>query len=139
MAGDHIAVAAGIYLEQVSILRKVTLEGRCAQQVTINGGIKSPVVQMRGGASGAILRGVTITGTGIGLYMAGVTAKDPDQNKLINLNVAVARSSSRHGTNRYTVLGCTMTRACCQRLQTFESQAHRIRSAGLSLGRFADS
>jgi len=32
--GDHIAVAAGTYMERVVIQRKVTLEGRCAQMVT---------------------------------------------------------------------------------------------------------
>jgi len=73
-AGAHVVVAAGTYKEQVSIQRKVTLEGRCAQQVTIDGGQQSPAVYIKDWASGAVLRGMTITGAGGGLYVYNVTA-----------------------------------------------------------------
>ena len=70
--GDHISIAAGTYKENINIQRKVTLEGRCAQKVTIAGGSKDPVVEMTKWASGAVLRGVTISGTGAGLDVDGV-------------------------------------------------------------------
>ena len=70
-AGDHIAVAAGKYKENVSISKKVTLEGRCAQQVTIAGTGTYQAVDMTQGASGTVLRGVTITGDGVGLWVNG--------------------------------------------------------------------
>jgi len=71
---DHIAVAAGTYVEQVIIKRKVTLEGRCARMVTIKVGQAKPAVEMTHWANGAVLRGVTITGAGYGLYIAAVSA-----------------------------------------------------------------
>ena len=70
--GDHIAVAAGTYVEQVSIQRKNILEGRCAQVVTIKVGLAKPAVEMKDWANGALLRGVTITGAGLGLRVQGV-------------------------------------------------------------------
>ena len=71
--GGHVAVAAGTYKETVSISRKVTVEGVCAQKVTIQGVGKYQAVDMAKGASGTVLRGVTITGTGIvGLWVNGV-------------------------------------------------------------------
>ena len=73
-ADDHIAVAAGTYVEQVIIKRKVTLEGRCARLVTIKVGQAKPAVEMTHWANGAVLRGVTITGAGYGLYIAAVSA-----------------------------------------------------------------
>ena len=71
-AGTHIAVAAGTYKEGVSIERKVTLEGRCAQKVTIASQGTSPAVEMKWWANGAILRGVTISGSAAGLNVDGV-------------------------------------------------------------------
>ena len=71
-AGTHIAVAAGTYKEDVSIERKVTLEGRCAQKVTIASQGTSPAVEMKWWANGAILRGVTISGSAAGLNVDGV-------------------------------------------------------------------
>ena len=71
-AGAHIAVASGTYLEQVSIVRKVKVEGRCSQQVIIDGGIKNPTVEMKGWSTGGALGGVTITGAGVGVWINGV-------------------------------------------------------------------
>jgi len=70
--GDHIAVAAGSYQEQVIIQRKVTLEGRCAQMVTINPGAQDPAVTLKNWANGAVLRGVTVTGPDTGIRVEGV-------------------------------------------------------------------
>ena len=72
-AGDHIAVAAGTYKESVSIERAVTLEGRCAQMVTISKDGGYAAVEMKSSASGAVLRGVTITGSGTGLRVSSLT------------------------------------------------------------------
>ena len=73
-AGAHIAVATGTYKENVSIVRKVTLEGRCAQKVTIVGMNTIPAVTMKKWANGTVLRGVTISGAGAGLNVDGVAA-----------------------------------------------------------------
>lgn len=70
--GDHIAVAAGTYQEDLTILRKVTLEGRCAQQVTIKGAGPGAAVEAKSWATGAVLRGLTITGAGKGVRLDGV-------------------------------------------------------------------
>ena len=73
-AGSHIAVAAGTYKECLEIQRKVTLEGRCAQLVTIVGTTKTlPAVGFLWWASGAVLRGVTVTGVTGGLWISGVS------------------------------------------------------------------
>ena len=72
-AGDHIAVSSGTYKENISVERKVTLEGRCAEKVTIAGGSSGATVVMTKWASGAVLRGVTISGAGVGLHVDGVT------------------------------------------------------------------
>ena len=71
-AGDHIAVAAGKYVEQIIIHRKVTLEGRCSQLVTINGGKANPTLEFKNWANESLMRGVTITGNGTGLWITGV-------------------------------------------------------------------
>ena len=71
-AGDHIAVAAGTYNKNITILRKVTLEGRCAKKVIIVGGSSYFAVEMKSWANGAILRDVTITGAGACLGVNGV-------------------------------------------------------------------
>ena len=78
-AGDHIAVAAGTYKENIGIVRKVTLEGLCAQKVAIVGSNSAyPTVQISLWASGAVLRGVTVTraifSAAPGLNVRGVSA-----------------------------------------------------------------
>jgi len=72
-AGDHIAVAAGTYYERVIIQRKITLEGRCAQMVTIKTVLAKPAVEMKSWANGSVIRGLTITGAGLGLWLDGVS------------------------------------------------------------------
>ena len=75
--GAHLAVAAGTYNENLNIKQKVTLEGRCAQKVTIKGTGKSVAVQVRLWADGTVIRGVTITSgnTGLGVDGLSVTAE----------------------------------------------------------------
>ena len=71
--GAHIAVAAGKYNETLIINRKVTLEGRCAIKVTVEGGNFSfsyPALFLIGGVD-IVIRGVTITGPFVGLNMEG--------------------------------------------------------------------
>ena len=68
-AGDHIALAAGTYNEEVIIVRKVIIEGRCAQMVTIDGGNNFSALRMTKWASGAIVRDVTITSNSRGIWI----------------------------------------------------------------------
>jgi len=73
--GEHIAVAAGTYNENLAIERKVTLEGRCAQMVTIAGsGSAYAALVLKNWASGSVVRGVTLKGSGVGLWVDGVAA-----------------------------------------------------------------
>jgi hypothetical protein len=58
--GAHVAVAAGAYPETLVITKKVVLEGRCAQLVTIRPAGGTATVDLR--ADGITLRGVTIGG-----------------------------------------------------------------------------
>lgn len=74
VAGDHIAVAAGTYNENVELIRKVHLEGRCASKVIISGDGAAAAVKVYKWATGAQLSGVTITGAGVGLKVDQVTA-----------------------------------------------------------------
>ena len=73
-AGDHIAVAAGAYNENISIERQVTLEGRCAKSVTIKSKKPYQAVEFSKWSTGAVLRGVTITGNGVGVSVDSVSA-----------------------------------------------------------------
>ena len=72
--GKHIAVAAGTYKENVSIMQKVTLEGVCASKVFIYGTGTSQAVDIGKGASGTRLEGVTITSGNSGLRVHSTTA-----------------------------------------------------------------
>ena len=74
-AGAHIAVAAGTYKEGVVIDKKVTLQGRCAQMMTITGAGKY-TVEVKSSATGSVLRHLAIKGADRGLlvYGASITA-----------------------------------------------------------------
>ena len=67
-----MAVAAGTYNKSLTITQKVTLEGRCAQKVTIKGTGIMAAVQARRGGSGAVLRGVTVISGAVGISVASV-------------------------------------------------------------------
>ena len=69
-AGVHIVVAAGTYTEDVVIDKKVTLEGRCAQKVTITGAGKY-TVEVKSSASGSVIRGLKIAGASRGVLVDG--------------------------------------------------------------------
>jgi len=68
--GDQVAVAAGAYSSPLSISEKVSLEGRCAQMVTITG--TTDAVTFWDKADKSTLRGVTITSGGAGLVIRAV-------------------------------------------------------------------
>ena len=74
-AGAHIAVAAGTYKEDLVIDKQATLEGRCAQMMTITGAGKY-TVEVKSSATGSVLRHLAIKGADRGLlvYGASVTA-----------------------------------------------------------------
>ncbi|MFH2010787.1 MAG: right-handed parallel beta-helix repeat-containing protein [bacterium] len=71
----QIAVAAGLYVERLIVGKSIRLEGRCAEQVTIQGdrflGQDRPPVTLNAGASGTTVRGVTLTGAAEGLLIDG--------------------------------------------------------------------
>jgi hypothetical protein len=71
-SGAQIAVAAGIYKEDLAIKQPLTIEGRCAQKVTITGQSKSAAaVEL---LAKVTLRGLTITGPGEGIRVTGAEA-----------------------------------------------------------------
>ncbi|MFH2005497.1 MAG: DUF1565 domain-containing protein [bacterium] len=73
--GGQIAVAAGEYLERLTISKPVRLSGRCAGQVTIRGqvflGDPLPALRIIGGGDGTTVRGVTLTGPDSGFEVTG--------------------------------------------------------------------
>ncbi len=70
-AGGVVAIAAGSYAESVAIAKPVRLWGRCAAQVTISG---KPAVAVANAAAASEIKGVAISGAGIGIDAQG--AKD---------------------------------------------------------------
>jgi hypothetical protein len=71
--GAILALAAGSYVEDVVIQNKpVRLWGVCPEQVSIAGtGAELAAVNVHSGASGTEVRGVALTGAGMGLYVNG--------------------------------------------------------------------
>lgn len=101
-AGAHIAIAAGTYVERLIIRRKVALEGRCAQQVTIKTGIPQPAVEFKGGSTGAELRGVTITSKDNGVYIDAAA---------VTLERVVVKGCESHGIYLYPLATLTLRRS----------------------------
>ena len=74
--GGRIALAAGDYAEPVTIDRPLELVGRCPSLVTLSGTqptpyTNDPVIVLADGAAGALVRGVRLSGAGIGLLAIG--------------------------------------------------------------------
>ena len=71
--GDHIAVAAGTYAENLTLNAPVTIAGRCPGLVIVqgqSGGAQDPpVVTLNASASGARLEGLRLTGPGAGVTL----------------------------------------------------------------------
>ncbi|MFH2009891.1 MAG: right-handed parallel beta-helix repeat-containing protein [bacterium] len=76
-SNGQVAVAAGNYQESVRITDPVQLTGRCSELVTITGqlllGAPQPALSVAYDAVGTALAGVTLTGPGYGLLIAGAT------------------------------------------------------------------
>ncbi len=68
-AGDVIAIADGVYAEDVVVDLPVTLFGLCPDLVTIDG--TAAAVTFGPGANGAALRAVSVTGSGVGVDIRG--------------------------------------------------------------------
>jgi hypothetical protein len=73
--GALVAVAAGDYAGAPVLDRPVRLAGRCSARVTLRGIVTrdatAPAVTIQAGAAGSAVRGVTLTGPGVGLRVAG--------------------------------------------------------------------
>ena len=71
-SGAQIAVAAGVYLEDLVVNKPVTLEGRCPELVTVKGYKADHKGTIQVTASGTVIRGLTVTGAhhGVVLYNA---------------------------------------------------------------------
>jgi hypothetical protein len=73
--GGPVALADGEYEEELSITRPVRLEGRCAARVLLRGlataDATTPAVTLLAGATGSEVRGVTVTGPGVGMRVTG--------------------------------------------------------------------
>ncbi len=72
-SGGQIAIAEGTYPERVTLDQPVSLVGRCPGRVTLEatsvGGQDPPVVTVGAAASGALIRGVRLTGPGPGVML----------------------------------------------------------------------
>jgi len=71
--GAVIAVAAGVYKEAVVLEKPLTIKGRCAHMVTIDGGALAPSVLIKGAqsAGAARIENVTIRGGAPGMDAVG--------------------------------------------------------------------
>jgi len=73
-AGATIIVGPGVYAESVVITRSVTLVGRCAAKVTIDGSGGFATLQVAGPAhpkAQVLVRGLTLVGKARGLHVGG--------------------------------------------------------------------
>jgi hypothetical protein len=72
-ASAVVAIAAGHYVESVSVSSPVTLWGRCPDQVTLEGTLSAgngvPAVTLQPTAGGTVLRGLRLTGPGAGVNL----------------------------------------------------------------------
>jgi hypothetical protein len=70
--GAIVAVAAGSYVESITLAKPVRLWGRCPSKVEIAGATAtSAVVSIVKGADGTIVRGLAIRGGRVGVFQAG--------------------------------------------------------------------
>ena len=109
--GAHIAVAAGIYQEDLNINAPMTIEGVCPQKVTIDGQGTGKYGTVDVFTNKTVLRGVTITGTrrGVEVFDIGASAL-LDRVAIVGCNgmgihvqlAHVAVRDSLIANNRYT-------------------------------------
>lgn len=98
-AGGLVAVAAGIYDENITIAGKaVRLWGICPDAVTITGGAPATVF-VGSGASGTVIGGVTVTGSSIGIGVTGAVDVLVDR--------VLIRNTASRGINLEALLGET--------------------------------
>ncbi|MFH2009461.1 MAG: right-handed parallel beta-helix repeat-containing protein [bacterium] len=112
LPGGQVAIAAGDYTERLSLNRPVRLTGRCAALVTIRGslflGNPAPAVTVAAGGTGTSIRGVTLTGPGVGLVVEGaqqVTAQELQVLDAGDMGIA-ARQEAELSLQRVVVARC---------------------------------
>ena len=104
-SGAHVAVAAGEYLEDLTINRPVTLEGRCPRMVTVKGYKTDHEATIRVTASGAVIRGLTVTGSHTGIELASATKVLVERCAVRdNAKIGLAAVFKSEGTVRYSLL-----------------------------------
>ena len=69
-SGAHIAVAAGEYLENLTINKPVTLEGRCPRMVTVKGYKTDRPATIQVTAAKTTIKGLSVTGVKVGVDIA---------------------------------------------------------------------
>lgn len=94
--GDVIAVDDGTYPETLTVVRSVTLAGRCAARVTIAGGGATSEPGIVVGATGVTVRGVTFTGWGQGASVerGSITFEETIFDANANIGVGVVDGAS---------------------------------------------
>ncbi|MFH2008621.1 MAG: right-handed parallel beta-helix repeat-containing protein [bacterium] len=114
-ANGQLAVAAGEYVERLVISKPVRLTGRCAELVTIRGtfflGEPRQPVSIRAGATGSVVRGVTLTGPAEGLLVEEaeqVTVEDVAVVDTASYGVVVSQRGEA-SLNRVKIVGATGT------------------------------
>ncbi|MBX3224872.1 MAG: right-handed parallel beta-helix repeat-containing protein [Labilithrix sp.] len=90
-AGDVIAVDDGAYAETLEITKDVTIRGRCAERVRLDGGDRATTPGIVAGAAAATVRGVAIVGfsTGASVERGTITFEDVLFEHESDLGVAV--------------------------------------------------
>ena len=96
-AHSHVAVAAGIYQEDLRTDIPLTLQGRCAKLVTIVGrskGKDAAAVTIGPDAKGSVIRGLTIKGPHYGILLSGAVAVVIHQVAVLDTGHAGIRAQS---------------------------------------------
>ena len=110
-SGAHIAVAAGEYQEDLVITRPVTLEGRCPRMVTVKGYKTDRLATIHTSASNTTLRGLTVTGTHIGVSVLTASGVVVDRCAISdNLSMGMVIQAKSEVTLRRSVVARNATR-----------------------------
>ena len=104
-SGAHIAVAAGEYLENLVINKQVTLEGRCPRLVSVKGYKTDHIATIQVTNSGTEIRGLSVTGPGIGVVLISATKVVVDRCLISdNGSTGLAANAYSEGTVRYSLV-----------------------------------
>ena len=104
-SGAHIAVAAGVYQEDLVINKRVTLEGRCPTMVTVKGYKTDHPGTIQVTSNGTRISGLTVTGSHRGVILYNATKVVVERCAITdNASFGLAVESRAEVTVRYSLV-----------------------------------